>query len=464
MTQSTVSPRSFAVGLLRRLLQVDAPAFVRSDEDVEAEAWQNYNWNFAVNLTDGATFWLGQSFISVTTALPLFVSKLTDNPFFIGVLAVIVQAGWYFPQLLTAGLIEQTARKKPWVINLGFFIERLPIILLPLAAVLAVRAPAWALTFFLLTLALHTIGAGIIAPAWQDLIAACFPTARRGRLMGATMCVGAVAGALGAIASGWILDTLPFPRNFLILFGLAALFMVISWIALALTREPVRQVRRIEEHRIHLWTRLGRILRRDPNFRRFLLARGLLAVGGMGMGFVTVAAVSHWDVPDGTVGYYTVALLAGQAGGNLFLGLLADRKGHKLPLLLGGLAASVAFVIAWLATSPLLYFVVFPLLGIYYSVMFVSGLMIVLEFVGPEQRATYVGITNSSVGSINLITPLVGGWLATISYDYLFVVSAAAGLLAVLLMWLRVVDPRYTSGAGDRVGVDDGLAPYPESW
>ena len=232
----------------------------------------------------------------------------------------------------------------------------------------------------------------------------------------------------------------------MILFGVAGLLMLISWVALALTREPVRQVRRTEESRLRLWTRLGRILRRDVNFRRFLIARGLLAVSGMGMGFVTVAAVSRWDLPDGTVGNYTVALLVGQSVSNLLLGLLADRKGHKLALALGGLAAALAYVMAGLATTPLLYYAVFLLLGVYVSAVFVSGLMIVLEFVGSEQRPTYVGAANSIVGAINVVMPLVGGWLATFSYGSLFAFSAAAGLLAALLIWLWVVDPRYADG------------------
>ena len=262
--------------------------------------------------------------------------------------------------------------------------------------------------------------------------------------MGVTMFAGGITGAFGAIGSSRILETLPFPRNFLILFGLATILMFLGWAVLALTREPVRQVPRTDENRLRIWTRLARILRRDRNFRRFLIARGLLAVGGMGMAFVTVAAVSKWDVSGGTVGNYTVALLVGQSASNLLFGLLADRIGHKPSLVLGGFAATIAYAIAGLTTLPLLYYLVFVLLGVYFSATFVSGLMIVLEFVGPEQRPTYVGATNSIIGAINVVIPLVGGWLATFSYGYLFTLSAAAGLMGVLLMWFWVVDPRHT--------------------
>ncbi len=448
MIGTTIATRRFAVALLRRMLQVDLPASERSDEDVEAEALQNYRWNFGVNLVDGALFMLAQSFISSTTILPFFVSRLTDNPFYIGLLAVIAHGGWLVPQLFSAGPIERTARKKAWLVNLGFFIERVPLMLLPATALVAVRAPEWALISFLLTFAVFNLGAGIIAPAWQDLIAVCFPPTRRGRLLGISMFVGTIAGALGANGSSRILDSQPFPRNFTILFGLAAILMMLGWVALALTREPVRRVRRSEENRLRIWTRLGRIVRRDRNFRRFLIARGLMAVSGMGMAFVTAAAVSRWDVPGGTVGNYTVALLVGQAAGNLLFGFLADRKGHKLSLVIGALAVTLAYAMAGLAASPILYYVVFLLLGAFNSAMIVSGLMIVLEFVGSEQRPTYVGITNTIIGTVMVVIPLVGGGLATISYGYLFAISAAAALLSALLMGLWVADPRHAGGEG----------------
>ena len=47
---------------------------------------------------------------------------------------MIAQAGWFLPQLFTANLTEQLARKKPVVVNLGLFLERLPVWLMVAAA------------------------------------------------------------------------------------------------------------------------------------------------------------------------------------------------------------------------------------------------------------------------------------------------------------------------------------------
>ena len=113
--------------VLAWLLELNRPVPHRTEDELFAEVARNYSWNFAVNLLDGTLFMFGASFISATTILPLFLSKLTTNPLAFGILAVTAQAGWFLPQLFTANLTERLARKKPVVVNLGVFLERIPV-------------------------------------------------------------------------------------------------------------------------------------------------------------------------------------------------------------------------------------------------------------------------------------------------------------------------------------------------
>lgn len=433
--------------MLRWLLQMDRPVSFRNDAEITAEIEQNYRWNFVVNLLDGASFWFGSSFISSATIVPLFVSKLSDNPLAIGIAAVIAQGSWYLSQLFTANFVERLPRKKPVVVNLGFFTERVPLIFIVLSALVASRSLKWALLIFLLAYAAHGIGAGVIATAWQDMIARCFPVERRGRFFGTTMFVGAGAGALAAGFSAWLLDRFPFPNNFVIIFLIAAAGIAISWIFLALTREPAQPVTTPKRSEREYWAQLPDIIRQDGNFRHFLVARLLLALGTMGTGFVTVAAVQRWQVADSTVGIYTIVYLVGQTIGNLGFGFLADRHGHKLSLELSGLFSLLAFGIAWPAPAPGWYFVVFLLLGINLGAVIVSGILIVMEFCVPEKRSTYAGLTNTSVGLISSVAPLIGAWLASVGYDWLFALGCVVNFCALLLMRFWVQEPR---GVGER--------------
>lgn len=449
MIHPTSPPPGRARGPLKAvlawLLQLDRPVPPRSDDEIAAEVNRNYSWNYAVNLLDGVWFLLGTSFISSSTILPLFLSKLTTNPLAFGLLAVIAQAGWPLPQLFTANFMERLARKKPVVINLGLFAERVPIFVILAAALVAGRSPALALALVLIGYAWHAFGAGLVAVSWQDLVARCFPVDRRGRFLGVTSFLGAGSGALGAVLSTWLLNRYAFPINFTYVFALAAVALTLSWVFLALTREPAQAPTVRRRSNLEYLASLPDLLRRDVNFRRFLITRMILALGGMGQGFVTVAAVSRWHVPDSAAGLFTLALLAGQTFGNLLCGFLADRFGHKLCLVLGAAAGLAGYGLAWLAPDPAWYYGVFALLGFLSGAMLVSGILIVMEFSGPERRPTYLGIANTGMGLIGVVAPLLGAGLARVDYGLLFAISAAVNLAAIALFvgWVR--EPRRLS-------------------
>jgi len=427
------------------LLELDRPAPLRPEAEIAAEVERNYRWNFAVNLLDGASFWFGASFMSSATIVPLFISKLTPDPLALGLAAVIAQGTWYLPQLFTANAVERLARKKPVVVNLGFFTERLPLLVLVLAALVAGEAPFLALALFFVGLTWHGLGAGVVATAWQDLIARCFPVNRRGRFFGTTMFVGIGMGAAGAVLSTWLLEVLAFPANFVVLFALATTGITLSWVFIALTREPVQAVTKTWQDNRQFWAGLPAILRQDHNFRRFLLARLLQAGGGMGLGFVTVTAVQRWQVPDSTVGLYTAAMLGGQTAGNLAFGFLADRYGHKLSLEIAGLSTTLAFAIAWLAPAAAWYFLAFALLGLSAGAGIVSGILVVFEFGDPARRPTYVGLVNTGLGLVNMVAPLAGAGLAGISYNLLFALCASINLVALVALRWWVQEPRWAN-------------------
>jgi MFS family permease len=440
------SAPSRRLGWLRWLLEVDKPVPPRDDAAIAAEADKNYRWNFAVNLLDGAWFWFGLSFISATTLLPLFVTKISTNPLWIALLAVLTQAAWSLPQLIAAGPTERVARKKAIIVNLGFFTERVPLFVLPLAALLAVQQPMLALLLFFVGYAWHGFGAGAVAPAWSDLIASCFPVDKRGWFFGLTAFIGTGLGAVGALGSSWLLETYPYPLNFALNFLIAAVAILISWGFLALAREPVRPLPVHIEPPPSSSKKIEQVVRTDTNYRNFLVARLLGSLGRMGAGFITVAVMLHWAPPDATVGLFTVALLLGQTLGTLAAGLVADRWGHKMSLTIGMVVNAASFALAWLAQDTLWFYPVFLLNGAANGMLIVSSVLSVMEFSAPEDRPTYIGLGNTVTGIGSAIAPLIGGLLAVISYDFLFVASAVVSIVGVVVLAVFVREPRGVVG------------------
>lgn len=416
----------------------------RTVGEFQAEVSRNYGWNFAVSVMDVSFFNFGASFASSATVLPLFVSKLTPDPFALGIVAMLAQGGWYLPQLLTANLTERLVRRKPAVVNFGFFAERIPFCLLVAAAILAPWSQSLALFVTLGAFAWHTLGAGIIAPAWQDLVARCFPVESRGRFLGISSFLGAGAGAIGAGVSAWILGAMPFPASFATVFGIAAAGICASWVFLALVREPVRAVIPTRRSHADYLGGLREILRGDRNFRWFLVGRVLMAASAMGFGFLAVGAVQRWQLADAEIGFFTAALLVGQAGGNLIFGFVADRIGHLAPLRVGAACSTVAYGLALMAPGPQWYLLVFGAMGLSIGAVSVSGLLVVMEFAPADRRPTYVGLTNSLIGLAAGVSPVLGALAVGTAYWILYAGSLVAALGALLVFVVSVAEPRYS--------------------
>lgn len=405
---------------------------------------KNYRWNFRVNLLDGASYWFGSSFISSTTIYPLFISKLTTSLIPIGLVSVVISAGWFLPQLFSARITEAQLHVKKIAVGWGFFLERIPIFLMVFSGVLARSHPILALALFFLCLMWNSIGAGVVAPAWMALIAKIFSAEKRGSFMGLTMFIGNGMGIFGSILSAWFLKTFDFPNSFIIHFVIAATFFFLSWIFLGLTREPTSKENIVEQdwqsYRKGLW----KIFNNDHNFRRFVISNVIITLGTMGAGFFTISAIRRFNISDSTVGLYTFALLFGQSIGNLILGKLADKHGHKQSMEIGITANLLAFILAVVMPSPEYYFIVFFLYGIYISSGIVSSMLVVWEFCAISRVPTYAGLSNTAKGITGLAAPLLASLIATrTNYDILFGVCVAITLVGLVLLNRWVLEPRW---------------------
>ncbi|MYH60356.1 MAG: hypothetical protein F4148_00820, partial [Caldilineaceae bacterium SB0675_bin_29] len=87
---------------------------------------------------------------------------MTDSKLVIGLVPAMWSLGLYLPQLLTANLAESMPYKKPFVMVIGFFLERLPYLLIGLAILFfAVESPTIALIAVLVGIGMAASGAGL---------------------------------------------------------------------------------------------------------------------------------------------------------------------------------------------------------------------------------------------------------------------------------------------------------------
>ena len=408
---------------------------------------QHWRWNFAVNVWDEIFVLLGVSLVSRETVLPVLVAQLTDSKLAIGLIPAIFSLGVYLPQLLVANFSERMRYKKPYIMLVSGPGERGAYLLMGLVIWwLAERSPNVALVLFFILVAISALCIGVAMPAWYDMIAKVIPTHRRGLFSGTGHSLGALASVVGAFAVGSILQRFAYPNNFVVLFAAAFTSMSISWIGLSLTREPPSTTVKAHMPLTRYLRQLPTILRKDSNYLRYLLSRTTIQLGTMASGFYVIYGIERFQIDGAGVGLLTAVLVGSAAVVNVLWGIVGDRRGHKTVLACAAFALALAALVAWVSASQIWLAVTFVLLGVYRAGDGVSSLNIILEFCAPEDRPTYIGLTNTLLAPVLTLAPLLGGWLAmTFGYNGLFIVALACATLGGCLMAFWVREPRVKS-------------------
>jgi len=420
---------------------------LESKDTPHPQVAKSFRRNFLVNGLDLIFWHFGDSFVSVDTILPVFVSTITTSPVVIGMVRAIWNAGWFMPQLFLAPSVEKKSRQLPTVLVLGA-LERLPYLVLGFAILwLPSLDPGAAVAFFMALYVWKSFAAGMVALPWQEMIAKVIPVSRRGRFIGYANLVGRAMGVLGGIVAGVVLKRYAYPQNYAVLFFIAFVVITISWGFLAMNKEPEikKEPTGLEKQPPYL-ERLKGIMRSNSNFRKYLISRGLCYIGNMAYGFVAVYAIQRFNLPDTYAAVFTVILFGGGIIGFAIWGGLGDRLGHKRVLVLSTLVWIMGLLLLGFTSSLTWIYIIFGLMSIASTGNMVGDFNIAMEF-GPEsERPTYIGLARTLTGPILLLAPIAAGLIVKgWGYTAMFNVSLVFVIAGFVLLTLNVEDPRKLS-------------------
>ncbi len=413
---------------------------------VEQFTRRHLRYNIIVNMLDGGMFGVAIGFASFGTILPLFVASMTDSATLIGLVPAIHASGWLLPQLFTAGYTSRLRRYKRTVL-LATIHERLPFLGLALVALLLPKIGIQAgliVTFMLLTW--QGLGGGFTANSWVSMISKIIPSDARGTFFGTQAALANLFISAAAVGAGYLLDLLDSPFDFMTCFLIACIFFIISWIFLALTREPADHEKVIEENPPPFWHGAVRILKRDKNFDWFLTARILSQFATMGFVFYIVYALRRFQMDEVTAGYFTATLTVAQTVANASMGWMGDRVGHRLMLIVGAACALLSSVLAWFAPSLAWFFPIFALAGFANVSIWTNGMTMTVDFSGENERPFYIGLAQTLTAPATILAPLIGGRIAdTLGFASTFGWSALLSVVMIMILIFLVKEPRKTT-------------------
>lgn len=417
-----------------------------SDIDRYENEYPHLKWNLFANLTDGALYAFGMSFVALSTVMPVLVEKIGGSNVAIGLITVVWTIGFNFPQIFVANYIQKYEPKKKLMLTTSIG-QRLPWLLLGLTCFFLIGRVTGSvgLILFFILFGGAAVGGSVNLTAWFSFVMRITPVRLRGRLFAARGISGAALGVIGGVVVGVILSKVAYPDNFGILFLIAFSCMMLSYVSLSTLHEgePRPSVPGVNYPRF--FRELPGILARERNFRNFMISDALLIASTMAGAFYIVHAMKEFSLSYWYAGTFTIVNMVSMIAGDLLFGFLADRLGHKVNLLLAGLSAFAAAVMAILAPNVQVYFLVFVFWTFMTGLNSVSRLPIIAEISPEHELPTHIALANM-VDSPFALTGILAGFVADIGgYNFVFAIAALFAVFSVAWLFFMFDEPRKKS-------------------
>lgn len=380
--------------------------------------------NFIAGLWHGAFLAFSMALTDPTTVISAFVSNLTGSTVWVGGLSTVLTVAGALPQLFVARWLEPKPRKLPYLlaaISLRFISWG---ILAWLIFTIGAQHPITLAWIFVGMLVIFYAGGGLANIPYTDIIGKVIPSKQRGAFFGGK---GALAGPLSvgaALLARQILVDVPYPNNYALLFGLAAIGLAIASLGFWAIREPLSTA--VENTMLSWHEYWYQLLSASRRIKELIGAQLLTGFSLMALPFYVVFAIERLDAPAGAVGWFLLVQVIGGALSNLIWARLVDHSGSRRMLFFCAIISTLTPILAvvlspmgWIAMLP-----VFFLAGAITNGRKVGFQSALLEIAPATERSTYAGLNAVLTLPIAFLSLAAGLFLQHWSYTALFLFAA----------------------------------------
>jgi len=410
---------------------------------------EEHRKNFWLNVIDGSLFLMAIAIIPWETILPAYVKRYTSNEYIISFIPAIRIIGMTLPQIFGARMIERLRYRKPVMLLTGLG-QRVPWLFLGFFLLLmsSFKTSMFPLIIFFTFYTIFTISTGINMPIWLDVVAKVTPVNARGKLFAYRNFLGGVLGLVGAKISEIVLKKYEFPISYSILFLLFFILTSLSlWSLLFLKEPPSLKVRKRRKFKNYIKA-VTKLIRTDKNYLNYIIASLLLSftmVSGGIATFYTIYGVDKFNLHNKDYIFAQIKwyMVLANLVTIFFFGYLADKKGHKINLVLSSIFMIISTSFMLLTKGLFLYFASYVLYGMALATLSISSLNITLEFGKEEDRPIYISIKNTLIAPISFLMPFLASFLVRhFGYLFLFYLTILANILYLFFIIFFVKEPR----------------------
>lgn len=428
----------------------DAAAAVETTMEEKEAAYEKFVWdnlkrNYIGNFLHGMLGMTGFRLLNAPTFLPAYLHTLAGSDAIVGAGLAVQQFGAMLSPGISANMVEHRQKVLPIAQFIGFGM-RIPVLFIALGGWFL--PPNVQLPMIMTFLFIFGLFSGMQRVAFGTLMAKVIPVSQRGRLSAWRNVIGgAIAAALAYVAGRYLINGNVWGNGYSTTFLLAFVLMTggLSIFSL-LVREPIPPRTRPFTPMRERLKQLPGMFRDDPDFSWYTVVVLCAVMGRLAVPFYILYAAKTIELSGANLGLLSLAYLGADTASNLVWGYLGDKKGFRIVLLLSLVMWIGATVLLMNVTS--LWPIVFAFIGLGASQAgyLMASQTMVLEFGGREETPMRLAITGTAEQVSAAAGPLIGGLIAAaLSYHVVFGVSIAFLALSLVLVVVRVKEPRKRS-------------------
>ena len=178
-------------------------------------------------------------------------------------------------------------------------------------------------------------------------------------------------------------------------------------------------------------------------FKVLVLASFIDMLGGfLLMPFFAIYITSRFGVDLTQVGFLFTVWSAGAIFGGIIGGALADKYGRRTMLLMGLIVSGVGSIFMGLVDDLNVFFILAAILGIMGNLGGPARQAMVVDLLPEEKQAEGFGIFRIAMNLAATGGPILGGFLASQSYMWLFLSDAVSSLITAVIVFVVIPETK----------------------
>jgi MFS family permease len=385
---------------------------------------------------DTVLFTNAMTFLSVNAVITYFLARLGASTFEIGLANSLVSIGAFVSQPIFAKQAMNLSSKLQRFITL-LFVQRIFFLLFIVSIPFyAVSHPQATVVLFLVCWAIFSFFVGSYSTFYMSLFAKMISERQRGKLKGYSGGIGNLLALGSAVVIAYILDNMDFPYNYTLLFSIGMVFLLLDVFTFVFMHEEPDQISPININYFQYFKLIPGILSQNKKFRRIVSAYSLMVVSQVSLAYYALYAIREFNAAGAQIALFAAITGIVNVLGNLLFGVLSDKLGHRMILIISAICGSAAVLLVIIIPQLWVIYAAFALSNLSLCGYNLSSGILIIDNVQREKLPMYISVNTVFTLVCSACITIGGSFLVDyISFNAIFWIAGVTGLFSSWMLY-----------------------------